>query len=1022
MPRMQNTATMTMTMTTTTTTTTSSAAAAAVSTATTTDSTLSSTTDTSTAATEETTTTTTTTTTTAAAAKPEPEEPVLEGATGDLSESHIYTSADDDDADESGGEATGGGTSANAKSFGGSLPYAARSFSADVLSGYDGCDQLRDDVLSAANFLARRVIERNAAYDDRYYATPGNPMPSVGDTATEEADASDSGAEKSQDGDSSGGGGEDSYDTNVQDADVDEMDAAKSDGNHVWVAYGDTIVMWDAVSGRIVSETVMPPMKYNASLYDDCRHYEPMPDKVKMEEQVGEEVDDEEGGEAISSSPEVLTATAGEGGGTSAAKPVGTESDRGDGKRRKASMAIVPPYGGCFEPPRMTVKGLLLDEDNRRLVAFVQGYQPRFYGWWMPSDDAEDEPILSDYGTTQIKVFDIDAFTDVEVVVDNATYARRQMNLVSSLVLPGRHVDARMIDSTVHAVTMSNVNTYPHLERHLRRWHEDFRGMTGEEYFANATLKAEFVTASFADRLLAEIMVHHGEDNAESTCEDIVRLSVFQTGLDDESLSAHDWWHSRGILGGLVDVTSFDVARDPREHADAADGNDVDDEFDGVARIRSGTSTAFVPTAWGTNVYANKDMLFLANEGWQGWKGREHHKFIPTTYLYAYDLRRSHGNAPVAADRKRNRKGRNLRRAAEGGGGGNPPPPKARAVGVGKAPGRVLNQYSMDMHDGHLRIATTVPGRWGCVALDGEGENYVVERPWTDDAPECVWGQWPPPHNQVTVLSAATEDANGEDGRIGELREVGRTPGSLGEEGETIFAVRFMGDTGFVVTFRRTDPFYVLDLSDHANPAAIGELKIPGFSNYLHPVAEDKLLAVGMDATDDGAATGLQLSLFGFANKTAPELLAKLNVNDEKDDGGDGWSFSHSAAQRDFKAFRWLKESRKVIIPAQIYGGSYNDYFDGFNIFDVNLDGPDTYNITKDFDVNMVERWSEYSCWGGAWVPPRSMVFQGNATFIKGHMARSHRIDTEKFRWETKLDGPIPIPKRECHPYWYRGG
>ena len=90
--------------------------------------------------------------------------------------------------------------------------------------------------------------------------------------------------------------------------------------------------------------------------------------------------------------------------------------------------------------------------------------------------------------------------------------------------------------------------------------------------------------------------------------------------------------------------------------------------------------------------------------------------------------------------------------------------------------------------------------------------------------------------------------------RTGELSQVGRV-GGLGR-GERVFAVRFMGDTGYVVTFRQVDPLYTLDLSQPARPRVLGELKIRGYSSYLHPVGPDRLLGVGQDATDQGVRTG----------------------------------------------------------------------------------------------------------------------------------------------------------------------
>src|SRR5690606_20409958 len=103
-------------------------------------------------------------------------------------------------------------------------------------------------------------------------------------------------------------------------------------------------------------------------------------------------------------------------------------------------------------------------------------------------------------------------------------------------------------------------------------------------------------------------------------------------------------------------------------------------------------------------------------------------------------------------------------------------------------------------------------------------------------------------------------------------RLVGRVRGL--RKPETIRAVRFMGPVGYVVTFRQTDPLYVIDRSDPTEPVAAGELKIPGFSAYLHPVAEGRLIGVGQDADPEtGATKGLQISLFDVTDPTAPARL-----------------------------------------------------------------------------------------------------------------------------------------------------
>ena len=129
--------------------------------------------------------------------------------------------------------------------------------------------------------------------------------------------------------------------------------------------------------------------------------------------------------------------------------------------------------------------------------------------------------------------------------------------------------------------------------------------------------------------------------------------------------------------------------------------------------------------------------------------------------------------------------------------------------------------------------------------------------------------------------------------------------GSVGGLGKTeqIRAVRFLGDTGYVVTFRQTDPLYVIDLTDPANPVLDGELKIPGYSAYLHPVGDGLLLGVGQDATDSGQTLGTQLSLFDVSDPTNPQQIDTLAI------GGS------SEVEWDHKAFLYWPEDGTIVLP-----------------------------------------------------------------------------------------------------------
>ncbi len=179
--------------------------------------------------------------------------------------------------------------------------------------------------------------------------------------------------------------------------------------------------------------------------------------------------------------------------------------------------------------------------------------------------------------------------------------------------------------------------------------------------------------------------------------------------------------------------------------------------------------------------------------------------------------------------------------------------------------GQLLSQWSLSEHDGHLRVATTNRNRW----------------PWV---------------SSVTVLEAVTTEPADDDtdSSTGSLRQIGRVSG-LGAT-EEIKSVRFAGDVGYVVTFRLVDPLYVLDLSDPANPMEVGELKIPGFSRYLHPLSGGLLLGVGRDADPQtGWERGLQATLFDVSDPANPTQLAVLPLGDD----------AYSPVEQDHRAFRY---------------------------------------------------------------------------------------------------------------------
>lgn len=187
----------------------------------------------------------------------------------------------------------------------------------------------------------------------------------------------------------------------------------------------------------------------------------------------------------------------------------------------------------------------------------------------------------------------------------------------------------------------------------------------------------------------------------------------------------------------------------------------------------------------------------------------------------------------------------------------------------GEVPGALHNQFSMDEYGDNLRVATT---------------SSVSSR---------RFGQYT--YNNVFVLDRNLKT-------VGELTRIA--------EQETIYATRFIGDKLYMVTFRRIDPFFVIDLSDPEKPKVLGKLKIPGYSDYLHPYDATHIIGIGRETeTNDwgGVSTsGVKIALFDVSDVESPRLLDKVQIGDAGSD---------SAALQDHHAFLFDRAKNLLVIP-----------------------------------------------------------------------------------------------------------
>jgi len=186
----------------------------------------------------------------------------------------------------------------------------------------------------------------------------------------------------------------------------------------------------------------------------------------------------------------------------------------------------------------------------------------------------------------------------------------------------------------------------------------------------------------------------------------------------------------------------------------------------------------------------------------------------------------------------------------------------------GEAPGNVLNQFSMDEYNNYFRIATTT-----------QGSQQM---------------------NHIYVLDSDMKI-------VGKLEDLA--------PGERIYSARFIGDRAYLVTFKKVDPLFVIDLKEPANPKVLGKLKIPGYSDYLHPYDENHIIGIGKEAVeakqgDFAWYQGMKLALFDVTDVENPKEISKYVIGDRGTD---------SEALREHKAFLFSKSKNLLVMPVQVY-------------------------------------------------------------------------------------------------------
>lgn len=203
----------------------------------------------------------------------------------------------------------------------------------------------------------------------------------------------------------------------------------------------------------------------------------------------------------------------------------------------------------------------------------------------------------------------------------------------------------------------------------------------------------------------------------------------------------------------------------------------------------------------------------------------------------------------------------------------------------GSVPGDVINQYAMDEYSGNFRVATYWYNYAAAVPIGPEGVKS------SGDQSSQI--------NNVYVLNQ-------------NLTIIGKLEGLA--PGENLHSVRFMGDKTYLVTFKRTDPLFVIDLSQPTNPRLLGELKVPGYSDYLHPYDATHLIGVGKEAEDIATESfayyqGVKIALFDVSDVNNPQQIANYIIGDRGTD---------SPVLSDPKAFLFDKTKNLLVIPVSL--------------------------------------------------------------------------------------------------------
>ncbi len=306
----------------------------------------------------------------------------------------------------------------------------------------------------------------------------------------------------------------------------------------------------------------------------------------------------------------------------------------------------------------------------------------------------------------------------------------------------------------------------------------------------------------------------------------------------------------------------------------------------------------------------------------------------------------------------------------------------AAYVGTGSVPGLLVNQFAMDEYDGDLRVASTLnPWNWWRGSMEGDADS-----------------EEPRQYSLVSVLRPEN----------GKLATIGKTKPLAPDE--RIYSARFVGKMGYVVTFRQVDPLFTLDLSNPEQPEVVGELKIPGFSTYIHPMGNGYLLTIGKEATEEGRVIGLKLSIFDVRDPANPQEVQKLVLS------GNIWS----NAEYEHKAFTYFASRGLLAIPATGYfPSSGGDWWSGYRsmLMVFSVDPEAGIKAKGELDMSNVYAGNprDYGWWSQRAYVSRSIFADDYVYAISQLGVRSARVSELP---ESLSTARYPCDDY-CNNYWY---